>query len=325
VEFIFEERTRSQPQSDTFIAIFTEKSWTNLIQKQGEDLPAILTAIPHTMAKRLCSSEMRDVRVIDGSLKVLPGLTFKTVEQIEVEGDDDECVHQDLLSEGHVVLLPQFTSERTEIKVNTPMEDIPNPGWLALGVHNLAVKHPEKILQHLYNLREKKRAQCLTTQKEVIVWIYPPLVDLLLALGREKSLQNLLAHNDKDTNRKVILTALTECIEKTITLHSKTGLCLQDTPFPDATPGTAIQDGSKTPYPTPSAALATLPDNITRLLQAPTASKCQLLMDLTAQSIQDLITSRTITPVLKQGHTLLIQAQSDLLPALLRSDQLKVG
>jgi hypothetical protein len=325
VEFIHEERTKSQPPSDTFIAIFTEKSWTNLIQKQGADRPTILTAIPNTMAKRLCSTEIRDVKVIDGSLKVLPGLTFKAIEEIEVEGDNDEGTLQNLLSEGHVILIPQFSATGTEIDVNTPAAEIPNPGWRALGVHNLAVKHPEKILQHLHHLREKKRAQCLTTQKEVIIWIYPPLVDLLLALGREKSLQDLLTNNDQDTNRKVILNTLTECIEKTIKLHSKGGLWLQDTPFPDATPGTAIQDGSTTPYPTSSEVLATLPDNITRLLQAPTASKCQLLMDLTSQSIRDLIKSHTITPVLKQGHTLLIQSQSDLLPALLRSDQLKVG
>jgi len=127
VELIFEERRTSQPQNDTFVAVLTEKIWTNLIQQSPEGNPAILTPMPNTMARKLRNTEARDVLTIDGNLKILPGLIFKAVEETEVEDDEDEPNIQKLLNSGHAIFMPRLTDKGEEIHVGTALKDITDP------------------------------------------------------------------------------------------------------------------------------------------------------------------------------------------------------
>ena len=328
VEFIFEERRTSQPQNDTFIAVFTEQLWTRLIQPSAEGIPAILTPIPNTMARKLRSTDIKDVLTLDGSLKSLPGLTLKAVEEIEMEDDEDEPTILSLLSSGHPIFMPQCTDGGEEIHAGTALKDITDPKWAALRIHNLDLKHPDKILTYLHSLQERKRAQRLSVQRDVIVWMHPPLVDILLAVGHEDFLKDLRTQNCKDTNHQLIMGTLKEGIQRALLQHADKGLWLQDTPFMDAIPGTASQDGIATPFPANTSELeapAVMPGNIGMLLRAPTTNKCQLLLDLTTQSIQGLVEQDLIVPIQKRGHTLLLKTGTDILPAVLRSDKLRVG
>ena len=327
VELIFEERRTAQPQNDTFVAILTEKIWTNLIQQSAEGNPDILTSMPNTMARKLRNTETRDVLTLDGSLKILPGLIFKAVEETEVEDDEDEPNIQKLLISGHAIFMPRLTDKGDEVHAGTTLKDITDPNWQALRIHSLDLKHPERILIYLHNLQERKRAQRLSIQKDVIIWMHPPLVDIVLAVGHEDLLQDLLTQNGKDTNHQIIVGTLKESIKQVLQQHSDKGLWLQDAPFMDAVQGTASQDETTTPYPTIISELeapAALPDNIHMLLRAPTTNKCQLLLDLTTESIEGLVEQETIVPIRKRGHTLL-RAGSDILQSVIRSDKLRVG
>ena len=328
VELIFEERRTSQPQNDTFVAVLTEKIWTNLIQQSPEGNPAILTPMPNTMARKLRNTEARDVLTIDGNLKILPGLIFKAVEETEVEDDEDEPNIQKLLNSGHAIFMPRLTDKGEEIHAGTTLKDITDPNWQALRIHSLDLKHPERILTYLHNLQERKRAQRLAIQKDVIIWMHPPLVDILLTVGREDLLKDLLTQNGKDTNHQIIVGTLQESIQKVLQQHADKGLWLQDTPFMDAIQGTASQDETTTPYPTIISELeapAALPDNIYMLLRAPTTNKSQLLLDLTTQSIEVFVNHEKIVSIRKRGHTLLLRADSNILQAVIRSDKLRVG
>ena len=328
VEFIFEERVNSQPQNDTFVAIFTEKLWSRLIQPAEDGTPAILTALPNTTARRLRSNETRDIMTLDGSRKTLPNLTFKAIEETEIEDNEDEPHIASLLISGHPIFMPHRTAGDTEIHAATPLKDIPDPNWAGLRIHDLDLKHPDRILMYLYNLQEKKQAQRLSIQKDVIVWMYPPLVDLLLAVGRKNLLQDLRTLNCKATNHALIVDTLKECIKQALHIHVNKGLWLQDTPFMEAIPGKASLDGITVPFPVSTSeleALAAMPVCINVLLCAPTNNKCQLLLDLTTKSLQGLVEQGSITPIQKRGHTLLIKANSDILQAVLRSDSLRVG
>ena len=328
MEFIFEERSNTQPQNDTFVAIFTEKLWTRLTQPSEDGKPAVLTALPNTTARRLRSNETRDVMTLDGSRKTLPNLTFTAIEETEIEDNEDEPYIVSLLISGHPIFMPQRTAGDTEIHAATPLKDIPDPNWAGLRIHNLDLKHPDRILIYLYNLQEKKQAQRLSIQKDVIVWMYPPLVDLLLAVGRENLLQDLRTLNCKETNHMLIMDTLKECIKQALHTHVDKGLWLQDTPFMEAIPGVASLDGITVPFPATISELeapAAMPACINILLRAPTTNKCQLLLDLTTQSLQGLVEQGSVTPIQKRGHTLLIKASSDILQAVLRSDNLRVG
>jgi len=328
VEFIFEERGGTKPQNDSFVAIFTEETWTRLIQPAEDGTPAILTALPNTTARRLRSNEAKEVMTLDGSRKILPNLTFKAIEETEVEDNEDESRIVNLLTSGHPIFMPHRTTGDTEIHAATPLKDILDPKWAGLRIHDLDLKYPEKILMYLYNLQEKRQAQRLNIQKNVIVWMYPPLVDLLLAIGRENLLQDLQPLNAKDTNHTLIVDTLKERIKQALQIHVDKGLWLQDTPFMDAIPGIASLDGTTVPFPVSTSELeapAVMPEGINLLLLAPTKNKCQLLLDLTMELIQELVELDSITPVQKRGHTLLIKANSDILQAVLRSDGLRVG
>ncbi len=127
VEFIFEEWRTSQPQNDTFVAVLTEKTWTNLIQQSAEGNPAILTPMPNTMARKLRNTETRDVLTLDGNLRILPGLIFKVVEETEIEDDEDEPNIQKLLNSGHVIFMTRLTDKGDEIHAGTTLKDITDP------------------------------------------------------------------------------------------------------------------------------------------------------------------------------------------------------
>jgi hypothetical protein len=169
--------------------------------------------LPNTMVRKLRSNETRDVMSLDGSLKTLTDLTFKSVEETELEDDEDESSILNLLSSGHVIFMSQLTTGGAEIHVGTSLKDIPDPSWASIRIHSLDLKHPDRILRYLHNLQERKRAQLLSIQKDVIVWMHPPLVDLLLAVGLENLLQDLRTLTCKETHHHVIVGTLKECIK----------------------------------------------------------------------------------------------------------------
>jgi hypothetical protein len=170
VEFIFEERGGTKPQNDSFVAIFTEETWTRLIQPAEDGTPAILTALPNTTARRLRSNEAKEIMTLDGTRKILPNLTFKAIEETEVEDNEDESRIVNLLTSGHPIFMPHRTTGDTEIHAATPLKDILDPKWAGLRIHDLDLQYPEKILMYLYNLQERRQAQRLNIQKNVIIW-----------------------------------------------------------------------------------------------------------------------------------------------------------
>jgi hypothetical protein len=280
------------------------------------------------MVRKLHNTETRDVLTLDGSLKILSEFIFKTVEETEVEDDEDEPNIQKLLNSGHTIFMPRLTDKGDEIHAGTTLKDITDPNWQELRIHGLDLRHPERILIYLHNLQERKRAQRLVIQKDVIIWMHPPLVDILLTVGLEDLLKDLLTQNGKDTNHQIIVGTLKESIKQVLQQHTDKGLWLQDVSFMDAVQGTASQDETTTPYPTIISELefpAVLPDNIHMLLRAPTTNKCQLLLDLATQSIEGLVEQEIIIPIRKRGHTLLLRAGSDILQVVIRSDKLRVG
>jgi hypothetical protein len=328
MDFIFEDRDNTQPQNDTFVVIFTEKLWTRLTQASEDGTPTVLTTLPNTTVRRLRNNKTRDVMTLDGSRKTLTSLTFKAIKETEIEDNEDEPYIVSLLISGHPIFMPQRTTGDTERHTATPLKDIPDPNWAGLRIHNLDLKHPDRILIYLYNLQEKKQAQRLSNQKDVIVWMYSPLVDLLSVVGRENLHQDLRTLNCKETNHMIIMDTLKECIKQVFHTHVDKGLWFQDTPFMETIPDIVSLDGITVPFPATTSELEApevMSTCINILLRAPTPNKCQLLLDLTTQSLQGLVEQGLITPIQKRGHTLLIKASSDILQTVLRSDNLRVG
>ena len=153
------------------------------------------------------------------------------------------------------------------------------------------------------------------------VWIFTTYLDVILTLS-PVVLDDLDPTRPRDTNRHLLLGFIRESIKKGLLLQSIRGLWVENSPFAHATAGLHALDSTKEPFLKRDP--VALPLAITTILGVP-KSLGQGLSNLTEQVVADMVTEGSLEAVGKKGHTLLIQKDSDLKPAILRTDAVRVG
>jgi len=314
LERLFEER-QSGPTQDSFLAIFTDTSW-QLLQKS-------MVQMPNSVNWKLKGEAGFKVETFSKREQLIPDLILRPLEDILPEDmQEDDCLLE-TLSQGNIIFAPKQTKANGNITRLTPMTELTNiPNCKSISVTSVpGIKHPELVMRSLYALLDRDLARLLEGPQNTTFWIYTPYLDALLVL-EESILRDLLPGNDTDTNRLLITNSLEKAIKAGILKQATRGIWLEDTPFQNTMKGTGAMDAGKEIFPTRDP--VSMPGAILPILSLPPKIG-QGLSALTMKVITDLVNSTLLEPIEKQGHTMLLLKASDLKPALLLSDDLRVG
>jgi hypothetical protein len=146
---------------------------------------------------------------------------------------------------------------------------------------------------YLYNLQEKRQVQRLNIQKNVIVWMYPPLVDLLAPGDRSREFTPRSPATECQGHKSYAYRRYSEGAHQTGTSDTcRQGTMASGHTIHGCNSGYTSLDGTTVPFPVSTSELeapAVMPEGINLLLLASTKNKCQLLLDLTMELIQELV------------------------------------
>jgi len=314
LERLFEER-QSGPTQDAFLAIFTDTSW-QLLQKS-------MVPMPNSVNWKLKGEAGFKVETFSKREQLIPDLILRPLEDIiPADIQEDDCLLE-TLSQGNIIFAPKQTKANGNITRLTPITELADiPNCKSISVAKVpGIKQPDLVMRSLYILLDRDLVRLLEGPQNTTFWIYAPYLDALLVL-EASILQDLLPGNDADTNRLLVTNSLEKAIKAGILKQATRGIWLEDTPFQNTMKGTGTMDAGKEFFPPRDP--VSMPGAILPCLSLPSKIG-QGLSALTMKVISDLVSSTLLEPIEKQGHTMLLLKASDLKPALLLSDDLRVG
>ena len=321
LEIIHEERRNNTPD-DTFIAIFTADIWKTITSPRDQGEP-ILLSIPGSIKKRLKGVITEPFRISGNISKQAPDFTFTPMEDDQADAQEKDPTILQILQGGDVIFAPAYSTQHQTIGRNTAWTDIPHIlEWNSFQINSITgLQRPATALGTLHDLQDKGEATLLARHQGHNVWIFTTYLDVILTLS-PVVLDDLDPTRPRDTNRHLLLGFIRESIKKGLLLQSIRGLWVENSPFDHATAGLHALDSTKEPFLKRDP--VALPLAITTILGVP-KSLGQGLSNLTEQVVADMVTEGSLEAVGKKGHTLLIQKDSDLKPAILRTDAVRVG